>query len=55
MTRFEKVKDIISGLEEHDKNKHVYVKKDGYCYRVKKIYVDEDGDVILEPYLLTSI
>lgn len=48
MTKFEKVNDVISELEEHKKNKHVYVKKDGYCYRVKEIYVDDDGDVILQ-------
>jgi len=47
MTKYEKVKDVIAGLEELKNNKHVYVKKDGYCFRIKEIRVDVDGDVVL--------
>ena len=47
-TKFEKIKDVLTELAEHNKERHVYIKKDGYCYRVKKIYVDDEGDLILE-------
>lgn len=48
MTKFEKVKAIVTELEEHKKDRHVYVKKDGYCYRVSEIYVDDEGDLIIK-------
>ncbi len=48
MIRFETVKKLVDELKKWDGKRKVFVKEDGYHYGVADVYIDEDGDVILE-------
>lgn len=48
MVKFEKTKELVAELEEHKGDRHVYAKLGDWCYQVGDIYVDGEGDLIME-------
>lgn len=48
MIQYETVKELIAELENQEGKRRVFVKLNDYHYGVNEIYVDNEGDVILE-------